>query len=123
MNEVHLLYGQNGINVEIPFSDVDIFRPRFIPSLENEKLEFEKACRNPIHSLPLKDLIEPHDRVAVVIPDGTRALPSDRLLTWLFEELDHIPARNFTVILGTGIVTSLLIPPKENATEKAEADS
>ena len=32
------------------------------------------------------------DRVAVVIPDLTRPLPSDRLLPWLFAELAHVPA-------------------------------
>ena len=42
------------------------------------------------------------DRVAVVIPDLTRPLPSDRLLPWLFEELSHVPAERFTIVNGTG---------------------
>jgi len=100
--KVHLQYGQNGLDLEIPFSQVSVLRPRFIPGLADEQAEFEKACRNPVASAPLKDLMNPNDRVAVVIPDGTRALPSDRLLPWLFAELAHIPSENFTVILGTG---------------------
>ena len=47
-------------------------------------------------------MIAADDKVAVVIPDITRALPSDRLLPWLFEELHHVPAENFTIVLGTG---------------------
>ena len=47
-------------------------------------------------------MIAADDKVAVVIPDITRALPSERLLPWLFEELHHVPAENFTIVLGTG---------------------
>jgi nickel-dependent lactate racemase len=97
-----LQYGQTGIEIEIPFSNVRVLRPKFIPGLADEPAGFGQACRTPIASPPLKDLIHPGDLVAVVIPDGTRALPSDRLLPWLFAELDHIPPENFTVILGTG---------------------
>ena len=42
------------------------------------------------------------ERVAIVIPDITRPLPSDRLLPWLFEELGHVPDGNFTIVNGTG---------------------
>jgi nickel-dependent lactate racemase len=100
--KVNLQYGQTGIEIDLPFSRVRVLRPKFIPGLEHEQAEFERACRIPIDSPPLKNLINPDDRVAVVIPDGTRALPSDRLLPWLFAELAHVPAENFTVIIGTG---------------------
>jgi len=100
--KVNLQYGKTGLEIEIPFSDVTVLRPIFTPGLVDESNEFRKACRSPIESPPLKNLISPSDKVAVVIPDGTRALPSDRLLPWLFDELDYLPPENFTVILGTG---------------------
>jgi nickel-dependent lactate racemase len=50
----------------------------------------------------LKDLIRSGERVAVVIPDLTRPLPSNRLLPWIFEELCHVATDRFTVINGTG---------------------
>ena len=100
--KVHLQYGLDGLDVEIPFSQVTVLQPKFIPGLSNESAGFKKACMEPIASPPLKDLIEPDDQIAVVIPDGTRALPSDRLLPWLFAELSDIPPKNFTIILGTG---------------------
>jgi lactate racemase len=37
-----------------------------------------------------------------VIPDHTRPLPRERLLPWLFAELDHVPSKNFVIINGTG---------------------
>jgi nickel-dependent lactate racemase len=100
--QVNLQYGTEGIDINIPFSDVRIFRPKSIPGLADEQSEFRQACRSPIESNSLKNLIHPGDKVAVVIPDGTRAIPSDRLLPWLFEELDYLPPKNFTIILGTG---------------------
>jgi nickel-dependent lactate racemase len=100
--KINLQYGVDGLRVEVPFSEVRVLRPKSIPGLVDEKTEFEKACRQPINSPPLKDLINSEDQVAVVIPDGTRALPSDRLLPWLFSELDYLLPENFTVILGTG---------------------
>jgi nickel-dependent lactate racemase len=42
------------------------------------------------------------DRVALVIPDITRPLPTDRLLRWILAELPHVPAERFTVVNGTG---------------------
>ncbi|MCI0523801.1 MAG: nickel-dependent lactate racemase, partial [Acidobacteria bacterium] len=68
----------------------------------DEAAAFREAVRAPINSKPLRELIGANDRVAVVIPDVTRPLPSDRLLPWLFAELDHVPAENFTLINGTG---------------------
>jgi nickel-dependent lactate racemase len=99
---VHLQYGRNGLDVELPFSQVNVLQPKFIPGLVDEQAEFIKSCRKPVDSPPLKELIKIEDRVAVVIPDGTRAMPSDRLLSWLFTELAHIPSQNITIILGTG---------------------
>jgi len=100
--KVHLQYGRDGLDIEIPFSRVDVLRPRFIPGLADEQVAYKQACANPVASPALRDLINPSDQVAIVIPDGTRALPSYRLLPWLLAELDFIPPGNFTVILGTG---------------------
>jgi lactate racemase len=99
---VHLQYGHTGIDVEIPGRNVTVLRPQFIEGMEDEKAAFHEAVRHPIGAAPLADLVDAGDRVAIVIADLTRPLPSDRLLTWIFEELSHVPAENFTVIIGTG---------------------
>jgi lactate racemase len=99
---VHLQYGRDGINVEIPSNNVTVLRPQFVARLPDEKAAFIEAVRSPIDAAPLAQQIDATDRVAIVIADGTRALPSDRLLPWIFEELGHVPAENFTVIIGTG---------------------
>ena len=98
----HLQYGKDGLHVEIPSNNVTVLAPRFIPGEPDEAAAFAEAVRQPINSLPLKELIRSTDKVAVVIPDITRPLPNDRLLPWLFAELDHVPAENFVIINGTG---------------------
>ena len=100
--KIHLQYGKGGLDIDIPASNVTILEPQFIKGLQNESDKFKAAVRDPIGSKPLKDLINAKDKVAVVIPDITRPLPSDRLLPWLFEELAHVPVGNFTIIIGTG---------------------
>jgi lactate racemase len=98
----HLQYGKDGLEIEILSNNITTLAPRFIPGLPDEVAAFREAVRAPINSKPLRELIGANDRVAVVIPDITRPLPSDRLLTWLFAELDAVPAENFVIINGTG---------------------
>ena len=100
--KTHLQYGKDGLEIEIPSNNVTTLAPRFIPGLPDEAAAFREAVRAPINSKPLRGLIGANDRVAIVIPDITRPLPSDRLLTWLFAELDHVPAGNFVIVNGTG---------------------
>jgi len=102
MTRIDLQYGVNGLTVDLPSEQVTVVEPKFLPGLPDELAAFRAAVRSPINSRPLRDLIHASDRVAVVIPDITRPLPTDRLLPWLLAELAHVPAQNFTVINGTG---------------------
>jgi nickel-dependent lactate racemase len=81
---------------------VTVIEPRYLSGLPDEAARFRAAVRDPIGIRPLRELVSARDRVAVVIPDLTRPLPTDRLLPWLFEELDHVPARQFVIVNGTG---------------------
>src|SRR5215510_14536082 len=98
----HLQYGKDGLEVEIPSENITVLAPHFLPGLPDEATAFRDAVRSPIDSRPLRELISARDRVAVVIPDITRPMPSDRLLPWLFAELAHVPARNIVIVNGTG---------------------
>lgn len=100
--KIELQYGRSGLLVDIPSNNVTVLAPRFLEGLPDEAASFESAVRNPIESRPLKELISERDKVAVVIPDITRPLPTDRLLPWLFAELAHVPSKNFIIINGTG---------------------
>ena len=97
-----LPYGKSFITVEIPFPDVTILEPRFAEGLADEAAAFTAAVRSPITAPPLREIVTDHEKVAILIPDITRPFPSHRILPWLFRELSHVPAKYFTVIIGTG---------------------
>lgn len=100
--KIHLQYGKDGLDLNIDASHVTVIEPQFVPGLPDERAAFQEAVRRPIESSPLRDQIKATDKVAVVIPDITRPLPTERILPWVFEELSHIPAANFVIINGTG---------------------
>ena len=100
--KVQLQYGRHGLEVELPARHVAVLEPRVVPGLPDEHAAFLDATRRPLGSPPLRDIVRAADRVAVVIPDGTRPLPTDRLLPWVLKELDHVPASRITIINGTG---------------------
>ncbi|RKX35736.1 MAG: nickel-dependent lactate racemase [Verrucomicrobia bacterium] len=99
---VRLEYGETGLDLDLEGVNATIIRPRFIPGLEDEVAAFVEAARRPIGGAPLRERIGAGDSVAVAIPDITRALPNERLLPWLFAELDHVPDGNITIVVGTG---------------------
>jgi nickel-dependent lactate racemase len=102
MKRVVLQYGRRGLEIMVPSERVMVVEPRFVPGLGDEAEAFRAAVRRPIGRPPVKEMIKATDKVAILIPDHTRPLPRERLLPWLFAELDHVPAANFVIINGTG---------------------
>ena len=100
--KVQLQYGQTGLDLNLDGLNATVLNPRFVDGLTNEATAFAQAVRDPINSRPLREIVQSHETVAVVLPDGTRPLPSDRLLPLLFAELSHVPKENFTILIGTG---------------------
>jgi nickel-dependent lactate racemase len=79
-----------------------VLAPRFVPGLADEEAAFRQAVRAPIGARPLAESVGSGDRVAIVVADITRPLPSARLLPWILRELRHVPPQQITVVIGTG---------------------
>src|SRR3954466_2969430 len=99
---VNLQYGTTGLDVDLPSEHVSVIMPRFIAGLPDERAAFEGAVRAPLNSAPLREVVRPRDRVAIVIPDVTRPLPTARLLSWVLEEIRHVPIDQVVIVNGTG---------------------
>jgi nickel-dependent lactate racemase len=105
---VHLEYGTSGLEIDIPSHRVDVISPGYVDGLADERARFVEAVRRPFAAdgsddgAPLRERIRPGERVAIVIPDITRPLPTDRLLPWIFEELAHLSPDSFVIVNGTG---------------------
>ena len=100
--QIHLQYGQDGLTAELPTENATIIRPRFVEGLPDEQAAFREAVRRPNGARPLAEAVGAHESVAIVIADGTRPLPSARLLPWILAELAHVPEGNVTIVVGTG---------------------
>lgn len=100
--KIQLQYGATGLPVEVAGRNVRVIEPTFVPGLEDEAASFAQAAAQPLGGRPLRELIGSNERVAVVIPDGTRPLPTDRLLPWLFAQLPQVADKNIVIINGTG---------------------
>ena len=103
MNMVALDYGRSQLQVDLGGIAARILRPTYPPALPDEEAGFRDAVRHPLgEGRPLRERIDGNERLVVVIPDITRALPTRKLLTWLFTELDHLPPEHITLLSGTG---------------------
>ncbi len=99
---VRLDYGAHGLRLDVTGLNCTILRPGFVDGLPKERAAFADALSQPIGTSGLREIIRPADSLAVVVPDITRAMPSSRLLPWLFEELPQVDPGNVTILIGTG---------------------
>jgi len=104
--EVSLKYGLREIKVKIPQEKlIGVFTPREIEGVEDTQAEIRRALKNPISSKRLKDIIKIKDKIAIVIDDITRPLPSKDILPPLINELTSLGIRekNITIIIAVGL--------------------
>ena len=99
---VTLQYGTTNLDLTVPEAQVTVLAPRFVRGLPDEESAFRQAVRAPIGARPLADTVGPGERVAIVVADITRPLPSARLLPWILKELRHVPPEQITIVIGTG---------------------
>ncbi len=103
---VSLKYGLREIGIEIPEEKlVGVFTPREIDGVQNAQTEIERALKNPIGSERLRDIVKLKDKIAIVIDDITRPLPSQKILPPLIDELTSsgIKEEDITIIIATGL--------------------
>src|SRR3990172_2582711 len=102
--KVRLAYGQKGREVEVPDS-AHVIEPEPVPGLPDERAALEAALRRPIGSPPLREMLRPPDRVAVVFSDLTRPAPNERMLPPLLAEIESagVHSRNIVLVNATGM--------------------
>jgi len=102
---VKLAYGREGLWIDLPDRNVTVVEPCFVDGLPDEEAAITQALRQPLGSLPLREMVKPEDTVAIVFSDITRPTPNDRLLPPLLAELSraHIPRERITLINATGM--------------------
>src|SRR5262245_657957 len=87
----------------MPDGRTTIIEPSHIAGLKDERRAVLQALDDPIGARPLRNWIEPGDRVIISFTDITRATPNERLIPWLLAYLGDVPRVQITLInqLGT----------------------
>jgi nickel-dependent lactate racemase len=101
--DVHLAYGERGLAVRLPSSNVTVVEPRHRPALDDQQGAVAAALRDPIGATPLGNLVRSTDRVVVVFSDLTRPVPNRTIFPPLLEALEHVPSEQITLLNGVGL--------------------
>ena len=101
---VQLAYGESGLEVELPESAI-VLEPERVPGLADPQRAVAEAIAAPLGSPPLRDLVRPIDRVAVVVSDITRPVPNRLLLPPLLDAVHAagVPRERVVIVIGTGM--------------------
>ena len=101
---VHLAYGERGLDVELP-DDAVVLEPQQVAGLADPEQAVTEALGQPIGTAPLRRLLHPSDRVAIVVSDVTRPVPNRYILPPILDAVHDagIPARSVVIIIGTGM--------------------
>ncbi|GAG18156.1 unnamed protein product, partial [marine sediment metagenome] len=102
--KVHLPYGRQGLEVELP-AQARVLLPKRVSPLPRPEEAVRQALRQPIGSPPLAELVRPADRVAIVFSDITRPTPNHILLPAILAELAArgVPEENVALVNATGM--------------------
>ncbi|HTU39579.1 MAG TPA: nickel-dependent lactate racemase [Acidimicrobiales bacterium] len=100
---VDLAYGRHGTSVDVP-TGAEVVVPVDEPALPDEAAAITAALRSPLTGPPLRELVPPGSRVAVVFPDLTRPMPNRVVLPPLLAELARagVPDEHITLLCATG---------------------
>jgi nickel-dependent lactate racemase len=102
--KVHLPYGRQGLDVELP-DHAHVLLPERLPPLADPREAVRQALAEPIGSPPLAQLVRPEDTVVIAFSDITRPTPSHILLPAILEVLAAAGVRrqNVALVNGTGM--------------------
>ncbi|MCL2359505.1 nickel-dependent lactate racemase [Candidatus Bathycorpusculum sp.] len=103
MVDVWLPYGKTDVCVRIPARNLlGTIEPKEQPGVADQKIEIDRALKEPIGSKPIGEIVNAQSRVAIVVDDATGMIPIEQMLLSVLCELNAAGVRdeNITVIFG-----------------------
>ena len=104
--EVKLLYGKNGITLNIQDDwNANIIRKPLMPIINDISGEVNKALNNPINSLSIDKISSKGKSVCILVCDITRPVPNKLFLKQIILKFINagISADNILIIIATGL--------------------
>jgi lactate racemase len=103
MKKIQLAYGKHGLELELNDSwNVQIVEPRFVQCLADPQKSLKFAIRHPIGTEAMGKLVQPGNRVGIIVNDVTRATPTPLILQALLGELSETPPENIFIFIALG---------------------
>jgi nickel-dependent lactate racemase len=103
---IQLPYGDTLWEEDVPgLDDAFVLKPpEELSPVSDLAQAVNQALESPLDSHRLRELIQPNDRVVVIISDATRPSPSRFLLDGIVKELERagVPLQNVTIVVATG---------------------
>ena len=99
---VHLDYGSDGLDVDVPDGRTVVISPRHLPPLPDPQAALREMLARPTAGPPLAALVRPGQRVAISVCDITRAQPRQAMVTAILEALPAIDPADVTILVATG---------------------
>lgn len=100
---VRLAYGRGQLPVSLP-NHTDVITPIYTAALADPADAIRRALADPIGIPPLRELLNPTDRVTIVHCDGTRPMPNSVVIAAIAEVLDAVgvPDKQVTLLNALG---------------------
>ena len=105
---VHLAYGDDGLDIELP-DGADVIAPSHAPALPDPPAALRDALARPINAPPLAEMVGADDHVAIVFSDITRPTPNRLMATALLRAVEErgVARQHVTLIVGGGLHRAL----------------
>lgn len=101
---IHLPYGEDGIDAEVP-DGATVLVPERVPAILDPGAAVRDAIARPIGSVALAEMARAGQRATVVVSDVTRPVPNSAILPPVLETLEAggIARGDITILIGTGL--------------------
>jgi len=106
ITHLRLAYGREELPLDIPSANLlGVYYPQEFHETPDEDLLICQAMANPIGKPPLRQIVKPGQKIAVITSDMTRPTPSGRLLPYILDELQDasIPDEDIIIVLALGV--------------------
>ena len=97
--------GQKWFSFEIPDKYLlGVFSPKSIKVVDDLDQEVLRALNNPLNSSPLDCIVNPGDRVVLLVDDHTRETPTVKILAHVLEQISRagVKDRNLNILVARG---------------------
>ncbi len=105
MGKIDVHYGNEILPIEVDKKALIYeLRPADVAIAENLEEEIKRALQFPIDSKPLREIVRPGDRVAVLADDITRLTPTKEILPYVLNELNKggVPDEDIFLVIALG---------------------